>query len=71
MSCEPTYGGGQSTCTVPTTPDPTTTILVTPKRHTDPLPFTGGDVVGGLICGLATIAGGAALIRSGRRKATV
>jgi hypothetical protein len=33
------------------------------------LPFTGGDVVGLSLIGIGAVAGGTALVRSGRRKA--
>ncbi|HEY5015011.1 MAG TPA: hypothetical protein VIK61_20160 [Acidimicrobiia bacterium] len=37
--------------------------------NTGSLPFTGGDVVGLSLIGIGAVAGGTALVRSGRRKA--
>jgi hypothetical protein len=61
------YGGGscgtESTAVVPTTAG---------QRGTSSggtLPFTGGDVVGLSLIGIGAVAGGTALVRSGRRKA--
>lgn len=68
MSCEAPYGGGRPTCTVPTTPVVTVKPNIGTPVHND-LPFTGGDVVGGLLLGIGAIVGGIALVRSGRRKA--
>lgn len=65
MSCVD-YGGGSSTCTVPTSPVPTTMVSV-PVPHVHELPFTGGDVVGLSIVGVLLLASGAAIIRHGRR----
>lgn len=64
------YGGGNCGST------PTTQVLVPstqkPRGMTgDTLPFTGGDIIGLSMLAIGLIAGGAALIRSGRRKAVV
>jgi hypothetical protein len=61
------YGGGkcgtESTVVVPTS-------AARHKTSHDPaLPFTGGDVVGLSLIGIGAVAGGTALVRSGRRKA--
>ena len=61
------YGGGscgtEGTAAVPTT-------KVSAETSNDgSLPFTGGDVVGLSLIGIGAVAGGTALVRSGRRKA--
>ena len=61
------YGGGscgtEGTAVVPTT-------KVSAETSNDgSLPFTGGDVVGLSLIGIGAVAGGTALVRSGRRKA--
>ena len=55
-------GGGSSV--------PTPTTAVSAQTSNDgSLPFTGGDVVGLSLIGIGAVAGGTALVRSGRRKA--
>jgi hypothetical protein len=61
------YGGGscgtENTAVVPTS-------AVSANTSNDgSLPFTGGDVVGLSLIGIGAVAGGTALVRSGRRKA--
>lgn len=60
------YGGGScgSASSVPT---PSTAVSA--QSSNDSLPFTGGDVVGLSLIGIGALAGGTALVRSGRRKA--
>jgi hypothetical protein len=64
------YGGGncgtESTVVVPTTAGKTAVKHGTSNQGT--LPFTGGDVVGLSLVGIGAVAGGTALVRSGRRK---
>jgi hypothetical protein len=62
------YGGGScgSATSVPT---PTTAVSATTTSNDGSLPFTGGDVVGLSLIGIGAVAGGTALVRSGRRKA--
>ena len=49
---------------------PTPTTAVSAQTSNDgSLPFTGGDVVGLSLIGIGAVAGGTALVRSGRRKA--
>ena len=49
---------------------PTQTSAVSAATSNDgSLPFTGGDVVGLSLIGIGALAGGTALVRSGRRKA--
>jgi len=61
------YAGGScgSASSVPT---PTTGVSSQTSNNTG-LPFTGGDVFGLSLIGLGAVAGGTALVRSGRRKA--
>jgi hypothetical protein len=60
------YAGG-SCGTASSVPVPTT--AVSSQTSNDGLPFTGGDVVGLSLIGIGAVAGGTALVRSGRRKA--
>lgn len=64
------YGGGScgSATSVPT-PTPTTAVSAAASSPGSSLPFTGGDVVGLSLIGIGAVAGGTALVRSGRRKA--
>jgi hypothetical protein len=64
-SCD--YAGGNCG-TASSVPTPTTAVS---SRSSDNggLPFTGGDVVGLSLIGIGAVAGGTALVRSGRRKA--
>jgi hypothetical protein len=48
---------------------PTTQVGASGVSDTGSLPFTGGDVVGLSLIGIGAVAGGTALVRSGRRKA--
>ena len=61
------YGGGscgtESTVVVPTSAAQHET------SSSGTLPFSGGDVVGLSLIGIGALAGGTALVRSGRRKA--
>lgn len=66
-TCTP-YGGGHSTCTVPTQPVPTTSVTVTPATANE-LPFTGGDITGLVLAGTLAVAAGLACLRRGRRRA--
>lgn len=63
----PPYGGGNCGST------PTTTVVTvpshTPAAHADPLPFTGGDVVGLSLIGVGAILAGSFLARA-RKRAT-
>jgi hypothetical protein len=67
------YGSGD--CSPPTVPeDPpndsqTGGVQGAPAGGEETLPFTGGDVVGLALIGAGAVLGGAALARSGRRKA--
>jgi hypothetical protein len=62
----PNYGGGNcgadSTAVVPTS------AVRADASSEGSLPFTGGDVVGLSLIGIGAVAGGTALVRSGRRK---
>jgi hypothetical protein len=60
------YGGGScgSASSVPT---PSTAVSAQTSNDGS-LPFTGGDVVGLSLMGIGALAGGTALVRSGRRK---
>jgi hypothetical protein len=62
------YGGGKcgAASSVPT---PTTKVSAASTSPDSSLPFTGGDVVGLSLIGIGAVAGGTALVRSGRRKA--
>ena len=62
------YGGGScgSATSVPT---PTNKVSAEKTSPDTSLPFTGGDVVGLSLIGIGAVAGGTALVRSGRRKA--
>jgi hypothetical protein len=62
------YGGGKcgGASSVPT---PTTKVSAESTSPASSLPFTGGDVVGLSLIGIGAVAGGTALVRSGRRKA--
>ena len=61
------YGGGSCGSATST---PTQTTAVSSKTSNEgSLPFTGGDVVGLSLIGIGAVAGGTALVRSGRRKA--
>jgi hypothetical protein len=62
------YGGGKcgAASSVPT---PTTKVSAASSSPDSSLPFTGGDVVGLSLIGIGAVAGGTALVRSGRRKA--
>jgi hypothetical protein len=62
------YGGGGPCGTASSVPTPTTAVS-TEKTNDAGLPFTGGDVVGLSLIGVGAVAGGTALVRSGRRKA--
>jgi hypothetical protein len=61
------YGGGNCghESSVPT---PSTAVSAQ-SSNDGSLPFTGGDVVGLSLIGIGALAGGTALVRSGRRKA--
>ena len=61
------YAGGNcgGASSVPT---PTSGVSAT-TSNSGTLPFTGGDVVGLSLIGIGAVAGGTALVRSGRRKA--
>ncbi len=61
------YGGG-SCGSSSSAPVPTTAVSNS-TSDTGSLPFTGGDVVGLSLIGVGAVAGGTALVRSGRRKA--
>jgi hypothetical protein len=62
------YGGGKcgAASSVPT---PTNKVSSQSTSPSSSLPFTGGDVVGLSLIGIGAVAGGTALVRSGRRKA--
>jgi hypothetical protein len=62
------YGGGKcgAASSVPT---PTSKVSSASTSPDSSLPFTGGDVVGLSLIGIGAVAGGTALVRSGRRKA--
>src|SRR5258707_1990737 len=61
------YGGGNCGSA---SSAPTQTSAVSAATSNDgSLPFTGGDVVGLSLIGIGALAGGTALVRSGRRKA--
>ena len=61
------YGGGScGSATIVPTPS---TAVSSQSSNTGSLPFTGGDVVGLSLIGIGALAGGTALVRSGRRKA--
>jgi hypothetical protein len=62
------YGGG-SCGTENTAVVPTSAAAVSSTSENGSLPFTGGDVVGLSLIGIGAVAGGTALVRSGRRKA--
>jgi hypothetical protein len=61
------YGGG-SCGSVSSVPTPTSAVSAQTSNDGS-LPFTGGDVVGLSLIGVGALAGGTALVRSGRRKA--
>jgi hypothetical protein len=62
------YGGGK--CGAATSvPTPTSKVSAASTSPGSSLPFTGGDVVGLSLIGIGAVAGGTALVRSGRRKA--
>jgi hypothetical protein len=61
------YGGG-SCGSASSVPVPTTKVSAQ-TSNAGSLPFTGGDVVGLSLVGIGAVAGGTALVRSGRRKA--
>ena len=61
------YGGG-SCGSATSTPTPTNAVSSSTSNDGS-LPFTGGDVVGLSLIGIGAVAGGTALVRSGRRKA--
>jgi hypothetical protein len=61
------YGGG-SCGTASSVPVPSTAVS-SQTSNDGSLPFTGGDVVGLSLIGIGAVAGGTALVRSGRRKA--
>jgi len=60
------YGGGNCG-TENTAVVPTSAVQADTSRE-GALPFTGGDVVGLSLIGIGAVAGGTALVRSGRRK---
>jgi hypothetical protein len=62
------YAGG-SCGTESTGAVPTTKVGAESTNQDGNLPFTGGDVVGLSLIGIGAVAGGTALVRSGRRKA--
>jgi len=64
------YGGGKcgGVTSVPTPTTPTTNVSAAASSPGSSLPFTGGDVVGLSLIGIGAVAGGTALVRSGRRK---
>jgi hypothetical protein len=62
------YGGG-SCGTESTAVVPTSAAAQHETSSNGTLPFTGGDVVGLSLIGIGAVAGGTALVRSGRRKA--
>lgn len=61
------YAGGN--CGRASSAPAATIVNSSPTRHNDGLPFTGGDIVGLSLIGIGAVAGGAALVRSNRRKA--
>jgi hypothetical protein len=61
------YGGGS--CGTENTSVVPTTKVSADTSNDGSLPFTGGDVVGLSLIGIGAVAGGTALVRSGRRKA--
>jgi len=61
------YGGGS--CGTENTAVTPTTNVGSESTSSGNLPFTGGDVVGLSLIGIGALAGGTALVRSGRRKA--
>jgi hypothetical protein len=61
------YGGG-SCGSASSAPTPTSGVD-SQTSNDGTLPFTGGDVVGLSLIGIGALAGGTALVRSGRRKA--
>jgi hypothetical protein len=62
------YGGGKCGG-VSSVPTPTNKVSAQSTSPSSSLPFTGGDVVGLSLIGIGAVAGGTALVRSGRRKA--
>lgn len=61
------YAGGNCG-TASSVPTPTSAVS-SRSSNNGGLPFTGGDVVGLSLIGIGAVAGGTALVRSGRRKA--
>jgi hypothetical protein len=61
------YGGGD--CGSASTVVTPSTAVSAQTSNDGSLPFTGGDVVGLSLIGIGAVAGGTALVRSGRRKA--
>jgi hypothetical protein len=61
------YAGGN--CGTEATGVVPTTNVGASSSSEGSLPFTGGDVVGLSLIGIGAVAGGTALVRSGRRKA--
>jgi hypothetical protein len=61
------YAGG-SCGSAGSAPTPATAVSSQTSKNAG-LPFTGGDVFGVALIGVGAIAGGTALVRSGRRKA--
>jgi hypothetical protein len=61
------YGGGNCG-SASSTPTPSQGVSAQTSNDGS-LPFTGGDVVGLSLIGVGALAGGTALVRSGRRKA--
>ena len=65
VKCNPYAGGNCGTASGVATP---TSAVSSRSSDNGGLPFTGGDVVGLSLIGIGTVAGGTALVRSGRRK---
>ena len=65
-TCNDYAGGGCGGASSVPTP---TTGVSSQTSNNGSLPFTGGDVVGLSLIGIGAVAGGTALVRSGRRKA--
>ena len=63
----PDYAGGN--CGGVSSVPAATTAVSAESSGSGSLPFTGGDVVGLSLIGIGALAGGTALVRSGRRKA--
>jgi hypothetical protein len=65
-TCNPYGGGSCGSASSVATP---TSAVSSRSSDNGGLPFTGGDVVGLSLIGIGAVAGGTALVRSGRRKA--